>query len=71
MDLSSLIKGIMTVIGIALATGHYGDLERWARLQAMAALEWKQPLPYFFPLEAKDKQTAMTRSSFSKLIKEV
>jgi hypothetical protein len=49
MDLSGLIKGIMVVIGIAMATGHYGDLERWARQQAIEALQWKEPLPYFFP----------------------
>lgn len=49
MDLSGLIKGIMVVIGIALATGHYGDLERWARHQAIEALQWKEPLPCFFP----------------------
>jgi hypothetical protein len=38
----------MVVIGIALVTGHYGELERWSRQQAIAALEWREPLPYFF-----------------------
>jgi hypothetical protein len=68
MDLSSLIKGIMAIIGIAVATGHYGDLERWARHQAIEALEWRQPLPYFFPSELAHKQTATPRST-SKIAK--
>jgi hypothetical protein len=34
---------------MAMATGHYGDLERWARHQAIEALQWKEPLLYFSP----------------------
>ena len=51
VDLSGLIKGILVVIGISIATGHYGDLERWARKQGLEAMQWKQPLPYFFAQE--------------------
>jgi hypothetical protein len=62
MDLSQLTKGIMVVIGIALATGHYDELERWSRHQAINALEWKEPLPYFFPQEPENKQAVMPRN---------
>ena len=34
IDLSGLIKGLMIVIGIALAMGRLGDLERWAGKEA-------------------------------------
>jgi hypothetical protein len=49
IDISPLAKGLLTVIGIALATGQYGKLESWARREAIQALKWKQGLPYFFP----------------------
>lgn len=48
VDLSGLIRGLLTVIGIALATGQYGKLESWARHQAIEAMTWKHGLPYFF-----------------------
>ena len=47
-DLSPLVKGVIARVGLALALGQYGRLERWARTQAMEALAWKEPLPYFF-----------------------
>ena len=47
-DMSGLIKGILAVIGIAMATGQYPRLESWSRSQAIEALEWKQGLPHFF-----------------------
>ncbi len=48
-DLSPLVKGVMAVIGIAFALGQYPRLERWARVQAIEAMEWKQELPDLFP----------------------
>jgi hypothetical protein len=48
-DLSPLVKGIIVIVGIAIALGQYPKLERWAKLQAIEAIEWKQGLPYFFP----------------------
>jgi hypothetical protein len=47
-DLGPLVRGIIVVIGIAIALGQYPKLERWAKLQAIGAIEWKQGLPYFF-----------------------
>jgi hypothetical protein len=34
LDLSGLIKGLMVVIGIALALGRLEDLKRWAANEA-------------------------------------
>lgn len=36
MDLSGLTKGLMVVIGIAVATGHLQDLKMWAAREAFA-----------------------------------
>ena len=47
-DLSPLIKGVLVIVGIAIAIGQYPRLEVWARSQAIQAVAWKQPLPYFF-----------------------
>jgi len=47
IDLGPLVKGCMVVIWIAIATGHYGDLWRWARREAASALVMR-PLPNFF-----------------------
>jgi hypothetical protein len=47
-DLSPLVKGVLVLIGIAIALGQYPRLERWARSQALEAVQWKQGLPYFF-----------------------
>jgi hypothetical protein len=47
-DISSLVKGVMAIVGIAIAVGQYSNLEHWARMQAAQALVWKEPLPYFF-----------------------
>ena len=54
-DLSPLIKGIFVIVGIAISLGQYGRLEHWARKQAMEAVAWREPLPYFF---AQSKATA-------------
>jgi len=55
-DLSPLIKGVLALIGIAIALGQYPKLEHWARSQALEAVEWKQGLPYFFgPPHAGDQ----------------
>lgn len=35
IDMSPLVKGGMVLIGIALATGHYSDLDRWARREVI------------------------------------
>jgi hypothetical protein len=48
VDISPLVKGLLVVIGIAIATGHYSELQSWARREAAEALMWRQPLPYFF-----------------------
>ena len=47
-DLSPLIKGVFVIVGIAISLGQYGRLEHWARKQAMEAVAWREPLPYFF-----------------------
>jgi hypothetical protein len=47
-DLSSLVKGAIAVVGIAITLGLYGKLESWTRQQAIQAVTWKEPLPYFF-----------------------
>lgn len=47
-DLSPLIKGVIVIVGMAIATGQYGRLESWARVQALHAVAWSEPLPYFF-----------------------
>jgi hypothetical protein len=47
-DIGPLVKGIMVIIGISIATGQYSNLEHWARVQAAEAFLWKEPLPYFF-----------------------
>ncbi len=51
-DLSPLVKGVMALIGLAIALGQYPRLEHWARTQALEAVQWKQGLPYFFPAPA-------------------
>ncbi len=48
-DLSPLVKGVLALMGIAIALGQYPRLEHWARAQALEAVQWKQGLPYFFP----------------------
>jgi hypothetical protein len=55
LDLSPLVKGIIVIVGIAIALGQYPKLERWAKTQALEAIEWKQGLPYFFPQTDKNK----------------
>jgi hypothetical protein len=47
-DLSPMVKGVLAIIGIAIALGQYPRLERWACVQALEAVQWKQGLPYFF-----------------------
>jgi|GEM_PF-2767352 len=48
-DIAPLVKGIISIIGIALALGQYPKLEHWAREQAIEAMKWKQDLPDLFP----------------------
>lgn len=57
VDISGLVKGILTIIGISIALGQFGKLEHLARKQAMEALEWKQGLPYFFEPERTRNHT--------------
>ena len=47
-DIGSLFSGLMVVVMISLATGNYRILEKWARIHAIEAMIWKQPLLYFF-----------------------
>ena len=63
-DLSPLIKGVFVIVGIAISLGQYGRLEHWARKQAMEAVAWREPLPYFF---AQPKASAhhMPKTSIS------
>lgn len=42
MDLSGLIKGLMVVIGIAMAIGKLGALERWAAKEAFGFNQTKK-----------------------------
>ena len=48
LDLSSLIRGLLAVIGIAIALGQYPKLEYWSREQAAESIAWKHGLPHFF-----------------------
>jgi hypothetical protein len=48
LDLSSLIRGLMAVIGIAFALGQYPKLAHWSRVQAAESIAWKHGLPHFF-----------------------
>ena len=48
IDVSPLIRGLLVVIGIAIAVGQYPKLEHWAREQAAESFAWKQGLPHFF-----------------------
>ncbi len=43
-EIGSLVSGLLVVIGIAIGLGQYPRLERWAREQAIEAMEWKQGL---------------------------
>lgn len=47
-DITPLVKGAIAIVGLALALGQYGRLEQWARTQALHAVAWPEPLPYFF-----------------------
>lgn len=47
-DLSPLVKGALSLVLFSIATGQYPVLERWARRQALTAVTWREPLPYFF-----------------------
>ena len=47
-DISPLVKGAFVIIAVFMSIGQYSALEKWAREQAIAALEWKEPLPDFF-----------------------
>lgn len=44
--MSDLVKGCMVIISISIATGHLGDLRKWAAREAARPMA---PLPYFFP----------------------
>jgi hypothetical protein len=69
-DLSPLIKGVLALISIAIALGQYPRLERWARSQALEAVQWKQGLPYFFgPTHtgAKHHQSPITKPIFKEV----
>ena len=48
IDVSPLIRGLLAIIGIAVAFGQYPKLEQWAREQAAESFAWKQGLPHFF-----------------------
>ena len=63
-DLAPLIKGVLVIVGIALALGQYPKLETWAREQAIEAVAWKEPLPYFFA-SAHQKNYSRTHSRFA------
>ncbi len=70
VDISPLVKGLLVVIGISLAVGQYGRLEHWARKQAVEALVWSRPLPYFFaPPRGSGLKGAPTRPRL-KLLRE-
>lgn len=56
-DINSLVTGILTVIGIAIAIGQYGRLEAWARRQAMEAMLWDRGLPHFFAAQPAVRNT--------------
>ena len=47
--MGDLAKGCITIISIAIATGHYGDLQEWARKEASRPMT---PLPYLFKVDA-------------------
>jgi hypothetical protein len=47
-DISSMVRGILVVIGLAVVVGEYPRLEHWARAQAIESMQWKQGLPLFF-----------------------
>jgi hypothetical protein len=61
-DLSPLVKGIIVIIGIAVALGQYPKLESWAKGQAIEAVAWKQGLPYFFPQNTHHKVLGHARA---------
>ena len=48
IDVSPLIRGLLAIIGIAVAIGQYPKLDHWAREQAAESFAWKQGLPHFF-----------------------
>ena len=66
-DLSPLIKGVLTLVLFSMAIGQYPALERWARKEALAAVTWREPLPYFFGESgngfARSRSTEFTKIS--------
>jgi hypothetical protein len=48
VDLGGLIKGLMVVIGIALALGRLDDLERWAANEAFRPNSTSAPIVPLF-----------------------
>ena len=47
-DLSPLIKGVLVIVGIAIAIGQYPRLEVWARSQAIGSCV-ERAASVFFP----------------------
>jgi hypothetical protein len=47
-DISPLVKGALMIVLLSLSIGQFEALEKWARAQAIEALAWREPLPYFF-----------------------
>jgi hypothetical protein len=50
VDIFPLVRGLLIVIGISIALGQYGQLEAWARKEAVHAMQpnaW--PELRFFP----------------------
>jgi hypothetical protein len=43
--MGDLVKGCLAIVSFAIATGHYGDLQKWSVREASRPMA---PLPYFF-----------------------
>ena len=58
-DLSPLIKGVLALIGIAIALGQYPKLEHWARAQALEPYNGSKVFRTFSRLRVPRRNTVI------------
>jgi hypothetical protein len=63
-EIAPLVKWALSIVMLFMAR-QYEKLEHWARIHAAQALEWKEPLPYFFQADERRRSVPRTHSNAS------
>jgi hypothetical protein len=58
--MGDLVKGYLVIVSIAIATGHYSDLQKWAAQEAAKPMA---RLPYFFGQPTKSAHSRASQLS--------